>query len=424
MASASIESTVTAPVAKATVTDASRDDLAVLDVVEVNSVNTGTAYAWSLAYIPEGSTAAFSGSALAQSPGDFTVDKDGPYLVRLALTVPTVTVGTAPLTAGDTLTIGGVVLTAVSGARTPGSDDFDGSLGTPALVAAEIVAALIDGANSFTGITTPTNALGSAVVNVCPVVSGALAVVSSTASMVVLLTSTTEQFVRLRALTLLGSLKLVAAGERVDTVPVPVDITVTGWADEQNFNLLTLLGFVQTTVTSGRAVYVDPVAGDYNTIQAAMDYAQAQTPSAATPWVVLVRPGTYDEDLTFYPFVHLFGWPGGQDTSTVLIRNATVASHTVALALSTDAITLSNLYFQQTAATANAALVVSDAGSAIIHKSVFVADGAGAPQGAALQLSGTAALSVFDSRISSNVAASGPSVACQICSSVPFSPGR
>lgn len=51
-----------------------------------------------------------------------------------------------------TLTINGVVLTAVAGARTPGSDDFDGSLATAALIAAEIVEAINDPANSFASV--------------------------------------------------------------------------------------------------------------------------------------------------------------------------------------------------------------------------------------------------------------------------------
>jgi hypothetical protein len=50
---------------------------------------------------------------------------------------------------GDTITIGGVVLTAEDGARTPGSNDFDLN-GTPLQVAQEIVNAINDPLNSFT----------------------------------------------------------------------------------------------------------------------------------------------------------------------------------------------------------------------------------------------------------------------------------
>lgn len=149
MATASILSRVTAPAAKPDITGASRDDLAVSDVVELESVNTGTAYQWSIAFKPEGSAAVFSStgteSAITQNPGTFNVDVEGPYLIRLVLT---------------------------------------------------------DG------------------------------------------TGTTEQYVRLRALTAVGGLKLVAAGERYDTIRVPVDATASGWADEQNFNLTRLLSLI------------------------------------------------------------------------------------------------------------------------------------------------------------------------------------
>jgi hypothetical protein len=48
------------------------------------------------------------------------------------------------------------------------------------------------------------------------------------------------QYVRLRALTGQG-LRLVSAGERRDSSGIiPVDVSVEGWANEQNFNLQTL----------------------------------------------------------------------------------------------------------------------------------------------------------------------------------------
>lgn len=50
---------------------------------------------------------------------------------------------------GNTVDIGGVSLTSVAGARTSGSNDFDGSLATPTLVAADMVAAINDPANGF-----------------------------------------------------------------------------------------------------------------------------------------------------------------------------------------------------------------------------------------------------------------------------------
>ena len=55
---------------------------------------------------------------------------------------------------GDTITIAGLDLVGVVGARTPGADDFDASLGSGALIATEIAAAINDAANSWFGIVT------------------------------------------------------------------------------------------------------------------------------------------------------------------------------------------------------------------------------------------------------------------------------
>ena len=71
----------------------------------------------------------------------------------------TVDVDNAPLTAGDTITVGGVVLTGVSGTRTSGSDDFSVNGATTDIIAAEIAEAVMDSANSFTDVVTATSAL-------------------------------------------------------------------------------------------------------------------------------------------------------------------------------------------------------------------------------------------------------------------------
>ena len=65
------------------VDELSRNDLILGDVVTVTSLDGATTYNWTLAFVPEGSLATFSGSSTAVSPGSFTVDKVGPYLVRL-----------------------------------------------------------------------------------------------------------------------------------------------------------------------------------------------------------------------------------------------------------------------------------------------------------------------------------------------------
>jgi len=65
--------------------EASRDDLVIADVVLVSSLDAATTYNWALMYVPEGSVANFAGSTAAVSPGSFTVDKEGPYLIRLVV---------------------------------------------------------------------------------------------------------------------------------------------------------------------------------------------------------------------------------------------------------------------------------------------------------------------------------------------------
>ena len=67
------------------VSEQSRDDLVSGDVVVVSSLDAATTYDWTLVFVPEGSTATFSGSATAVSPGSFTVDQEGAYLVRLVV---------------------------------------------------------------------------------------------------------------------------------------------------------------------------------------------------------------------------------------------------------------------------------------------------------------------------------------------------
>lgn len=64
----------------------------------------------------------------------------------------TITVVTAPLVAGDKITIGGVDLTGVGATRTPGSNDFSVLGGTTDTIAAEIAAAINDADNDFTDI--------------------------------------------------------------------------------------------------------------------------------------------------------------------------------------------------------------------------------------------------------------------------------
>jgi hypothetical protein len=128
--------------------DASRNDLVSGDIVTVTALDAATTYNWAIVFAPQSpagvpSTATFTGDVSMVSPGTFTVDNEGAYLVRL-------------------------------------------------------------------------------------IVDAGLA-------------SESTQYVRLRALTASLNLQLVAAGERRDTTGIiPVDVSIEGWANEQNFNLQAL----------------------------------------------------------------------------------------------------------------------------------------------------------------------------------------
>ena len=373
MATASITSTVNG----VDYTDQSRDDLTLLaptNVVTTTSVNVGTSYQWSIAFKPEGSTAVFlstgTESAVNRSPGTFGVDKDGPYLIRLVYTTPQITLN-AVLAAGVAFTLNGVVLTAVAGARTSGNNDFSVLSGTIAGITADMVAAINDVANAFAAANLAgTDASPTVILNpiaeTVPAGETVTILYSGTVSDVTLADYTTEQYVRLRALTAFGELKLVAAGERYDTLRIPVDATASGWADEQNFNLNTLLGFVRTASASGNVVYVDPLSGDYHTIQAAIDAVSGLATSAA-PYVVLVRPATYQEDLTFAPYVHVFGWPGGNHSSILKVQALTAAGHTASLPGVGQRLVIADLVLEQPSA-ATPILTLTGLGTCTVYR--------------------------------------------------------
>lgn len=69
------------------ITGVSRDDLLVGDLVSVESATLGfLTYQWDLLFVPENSVAVLAGSATGPGPLTFTVDEEGPYLVRLTTT--------------------------------------------------------------------------------------------------------------------------------------------------------------------------------------------------------------------------------------------------------------------------------------------------------------------------------------------------
>ncbi len=64
--------------------------------------------------------------------------------------------------------------------------------------------------------------------------------------------------------------------------------------------------------SSSRVYLVDGGGnGDYQSIQAALNAAHAQSPSASNRWLVLVGPGSYSESLVLYDHVDLSGMAPG-----------------------------------------------------------------------------------------------------------------
>lgn len=278
--------------------EASRDDLVPGDVVTVQALDAATTYAWAIAFAPEGSTATFTGSTSAVSPGNFTVDLEGPYLIRL----------------------------------------------------------IVDAA----------------------------------------LPTESTQYVRLRALTEFAGLKLVAAGERRDTTGIiPVDVDVEGWANEQNFNHQRLLEFIKPYAQSGRFLQVDANAGtqgygNFPTIQEALDYAVLQGASALTPWVVAVHFGYYTEDVTFWPHVHVVGWPGeGKETNQILGLFID-GQHTAPMANANDMVALRGLTLGNTTATTSATLTKTGAGRLQVGSCYLATLGNDPNQGPSLAVTGGA----------------------------------
>lgn len=316
------------------VVGASRDDLRAGDVVQLDHVGPpATTYAWSIAFAPEDkdrnpSAATLVGNIFGPGPVTFTVDNEGPYLIRL-----------------------------VVDAGLPSQD---------------------------------------------------------------------EQYVRLRYDTFFGDLKLVAAGERRDgSGIIPVDISAEGWANDQNFNLNRLLCLVQHVSASGRIIYVDANRGkdnlqapndpavaegfaDFSTISAAILAAESNPefnggipPSATQPMIVAVRPGFYEEDVEFKPYVHVVGWPssgGGTgdhpdfDRSvTVRCANGGVApaqlTHTASLPNLGEYCYISNVVLENVAATTNALLRKTGEGDVYLLNVELLQSGGAAPsQGAGISV--------------------------------------
>lgn len=64
---------------------------------------------------------------------------------------------------------------------------------------------------------------------------------------------------------------------------------------------------VLTPSSARRVTRVAPSGGDYSSVAAALTFAAAQSPGATNHWMVMIYPGTYNEDLTLQNYVDVVG---------------------------------------------------------------------------------------------------------------------
>ena len=218
------------------------------------------------------------------------------------------------------------------------------------------------------------------------------------------------QFVRLRALTLFGQLKLPAAGERRDgTGVIPVDANSSGWTNDLNQNLLRLAGLVRRASSAGRVLYVDSNRGrnntsppndltnytympgpdptrqetgmfvtatgfgDFSTINEAIAYALSggyglggdPLPTSIQPFVVVVRDGIYEEAIEFKPFVFVVSenmlYPNASVGGGVIATAPAGTNHTYIGTDPSDYTLVQGISLTNDGSTANPVLVVQDA---------------------------------------------------------------
>lgn len=323
------------PIIGPVLTDQSRDDLLVGNQILLESVFAATTYKWEFLYVPESPNRSTSSSAAFLAPNLdiqqtalFNVDYEGPYLVRLT----------------------------------------------------------VDQALPSEDITT----------------------------------------VRLRQLTQFADLKIPGAGEKRDiTGIIPVDIPTAGWTPDINETLYRINALARRQATSGRVLYVDSRRGrdsantpsdtsyvipgvdstdsttdltyttkhhgDFATVTDAIAYAQdaalrgEAALSSTDPYIIFVRPGLYEEDVTFEPWVYVIGENGTlSDTEqTTVIRSTTL--HQFSPGLSSDVLLLSNLTLEHTGVSTDPVLQMTD-GICYLNNVNVLQGGNSATQGQAIRI--------------------------------------
>ena len=151
------------------------------------------------------------------------------------------------------------------------------------------------------------------------------------------------------------------------------------------------MDFVKPLVSSGRVVYVDANDGtsnyaDYSSIQDAIDFAESQSPSESSPYVILVRAGLYEEDLTFKPHINIVGWSGDQpeDDKIIRVRASSVNGFGCSLPNVGDKTNVVNIHIEGTIATANALVTKTGFGTLGFYSCTITSEVGSVGQGATI----------------------------------------
>lgn len=162
----------------------------------------------------------------------------------------TLTIDSAPLVAGDTITINGVTLIGVNGTRTSGGNDFSVVSGLPNAIAIEITEALNDSLNNFVGFI-KAEVVGT-VITITSILPGSI---GNTYTLV-----TTSAFITLSGPTLLGgsSSGSEVGSQFIDVMDCTLESTGTNsyhlYADTINYVSLTNVVCRGSVSTSGVSV--------------------------------------------------------------------------------------------------------------------------------------------------------------------------
>lgn len=375
----------------------SRDDLKVGDVVTLESVNVHTTYAWTMAFKPAGSTATFSGSPVAASPGTFTVDKEGPYLIRLTADLGMGTESTQFVRLRYLTVFGELKLVAAG-------EGYGGSIPVPVDIGAtgwsdqqnynhQMVLGLLaristSGRVLYVDPNAGTHMASGRIVVQNPLTAGDTIDINgiSLTGVAGPRTSGANDFNAAITTTTALATNIAAA------INDPLNGFSTGVQATAYLNVVTLTpvsGLIVTlaaTTTPPGGITVGQGYADFSSVQDAIDAAVAAGATIMSPYLVMVRPGLYTEDVDFQPFVHVFGAEGNPSGTAnqraVVLRGA----HSVTTSVNSDLVVLGRLSLENITSNTSSTLVKNGLGSVNVYRCDIEQQGLGASQGPAFRL--------------------------------------